>query len=47
MTTLIDRQRSFLNDCMQAAQEAPLWQPCGRLLRVTGMVMVTVPEHLL
>ncbi|BBF84612.1 flagellum-specific ATP synthase FliI [Aquitalea magnusonii] len=39
MTTLIDRQRQFLSDCARAAREAPLWQPCGRLLRVTGMVM--------
>lgn len=36
---LLDRQRSYLAACAAAAVETPLWQPCGQLTRVTGMVM--------
>ncbi|MTD32572.1 flagellar protein export ATPase FliI [Paludibacterium denitrificans] len=40
--TLIERQRQFLADCARVAEAAPLWQPTGRLVRVTGMVMEAV-----
>lgn len=39
MSNLIDRQRQFLADCSRVTGEAALWVPCGRLVRVTGMVM--------
>ncbi|UTH74352.1 flagellar protein export ATPase FliI [Chromobacterium sp. IIBBL 290-4] len=39
---LIERQREWLAACGEAAAAASLWQPCGRLVRVTGMVMEAV-----
>ncbi|XBV10338.1 flagellum-specific ATP synthase FliI, partial [Chromobacterium phragmitis] len=40
--SLIERQRGWLSACAAAAEAASLWQPCGRLVRVTGMVMEAV-----
>ncbi|QEL55873.1 flagellar protein export ATPase FliI [Chromobacterium paludis] len=40
--SLIERQRAWLGACADAAAAAELWQPCGRLVRVTGMVMEAV-----
>ncbi|MEO3960021.1 flagellum-specific ATP synthase FliI, partial [Chromobacterium piscinae] len=40
--SLIERQRDWLASCGAAAETAKLWQPCGRLVRVTGMVMEAV-----
>ncbi|POZ60479.1 flagellar protein export ATPase FliI [Chromobacterium alticapitis] len=42
MSGLIERQRAWLEACSDAAASASLWQPCGRLVRVTGMVMEAV-----
>ncbi|MEJ8675491.1 flagellar protein export ATPase FliI [Chromobacterium amazonense] len=39
---LLERQRAWLDACGEAAASASLWQPCGRLVRVTGMVMEAV-----
>ncbi|MBV8047820.1 MAG: flagellar protein export ATPase FliI [Paludibacterium sp.] len=39
---LAARQRQFLNECGQVAQEAVLSPASGRLVRVTGMVMEAV-----
>ncbi|WP_337882737.1 flagellar protein export ATPase FliI [Chromobacterium haemolyticum] len=39
---LIERQRAWLRDCADSARAAKLWQPCGKLVRVTGMVMEAV-----
>ncbi|WP_245000123.1 flagellar protein export ATPase FliI [Chromobacterium violaceum] len=40
--SLLERQRGWLAACGAAAEAASLWQPCGRLVRVTGMVMEAV-----
>ncbi|AUH50359.1 flagellar protein export ATPase FliI [Chromobacterium sp. ATCC 53434] len=42
MNNLIERQRRWLDACGAAAEAAAPWQPCGRLVRVTGMVMEAV-----
>ena len=39
---LLERQRRFLDECRSVADRAPLWQACGKLVRVTGMVMEAV-----
>ncbi|MBI3146601.1 MAG: flagellum-specific ATP synthase FliI, partial [Pseudogulbenkiania sp.] len=39
---LLERQRRFLADCRAVADRTPLWQTCGKLVRVTGMVMEAV-----
>ncbi|OHX11325.1 flagellar protein export ATPase FliI [Chromobacterium sphagni] len=40
--SLIERQRGWLAACAESAASASLWQPCGKLVRVTGMVMEAV-----
>ncbi|WP_024301855.1 flagellar protein export ATPase FliI [Pseudogulbenkiania sp. MAI-1] len=39
---LLERQRRFLDECRSVADRTPLWQTCGKLVRVTGMVMEAV-----
>ncbi|MDF0605017.1 flagellar protein export ATPase FliI [Neisseriaceae bacterium TC5R-5] len=39
---LLERQRAWLQACTATANETKLWQPYGRLVRVTGMVMEVV-----
>ena len=39
---LLERQRRFLADCRATADRTPLWLTCGKLVRVTGMVMEAV-----
>ncbi len=39
MNRIIERQLAYLAACERTAAETALWQPSGRLVRVTGMVM--------
>jgi flagellum-specific ATP synthase len=39
---MLERQRAFLDAITKVGNAATLWQPCGRLTQVTGMVMEAV-----